>query len=50
MDQSRLFAFDAVFTVTYIAMSAALAISTATLFVLHMVDAPFTHVHWAIAE
>ena len=49
MQQSRLFAFDAVFTVAYIALSAALAISTATLFVLHMVEVPFTQAHWTIA-
>lgn len=49
MDQSRLFAFDAVFTVIYIAASAGLAISTATLFLLHMIGVPFTQTHWIIA-
>lgn len=49
MDQSRLFAFDATFTVTYIALSAALAILAATLLSFHMLNVTFTTLHWSAA-
>ena len=49
MTQSRFFAFDATFTVTYIALSAALAILAATLLSFHMLNVPFTSLHWSAA-
>lgn len=49
MDQSRFFAFDATFTVTYIAVSAALAILAATLLSFHMLNVTFTSLHWSAA-
>lgn len=47
MDQSRFFAFDAAFTVTYIALSAALAILAAVLVSFHMFNVTFTSLHWS---
>lgn len=49
MNQSRFFAFDATFTVTYIAVSAALAILSATLLSFHMLNVAFTTLHWSAA-
>lgn len=49
MDQSRFFAFDATFTVTYIALSAGLAILAATLLSFHMLNVTFTSLHWSAA-
>lgn len=49
MEQSRFFAFDATFTVTYIALSAALAILAATLVSFHMLNVTFTTLHWSAA-
>ena len=49
MNQSRFFAFDATFTVTYIALSAALAILAATLLSFHMLNVTFTSLHWSAA-
>lgn len=47
MEQSRYFAFDATFTVTYIAVSAGLAILAATLVSFHMLNVTFTSLHWS---
>lgn len=49
MNQSRFFAFDATFTVTYIAVSAGLAILAATLLSFHMLNVAFTTLHWSAA-
>lgn len=49
MEQSRFFAFDATFTVTYIALSAGLAILAATLLSFHMLNVTFTPLHWSAA-
>lgn len=49
MDQSRFFAFDATFTVVYIALSAGLAITAATLLSFHMLEVTFTPLHWSAA-
>ncbi len=49
MTQSRMFAFDATFTVAYIALSAALAVLAATLLTFHMFNVSFTSLHWSAA-
>ena len=47
MTQSRMFTFDASFTVAYIAVSAALAVLAATLLSFHMLNVSFTTLHWS---